>query len=97
MPRATCIELALMSREEAATLLLRLANIEQAAYLKQHKGAEWPPKAAHDIVAECGLLPMTVSIASQVVRSWGDGWEKSVLPLLKQQHSNKRWAQSTEG
>jgi hypothetical protein len=58
-------------------------------YLKQHKGAEWPPKAAHDIAAECGLLPMTLSIASQVVRSWGDGWEESVLPLLKQQHSNK--------
>jgi hypothetical protein len=32
---------------------------------------------------------MTLSIASQVVRSWGDGWEESVLPLLKQQHSNK--------
>jgi hypothetical protein len=32
---------------------------------------------------------MTLSIASQVVRSWGDGWEKSVLPLLKQQHSKK--------
>jgi hypothetical protein len=33
---------------------------------------------------------MTLSIASQVVRSWGDGWEVSVLPLLKQQqHSNK--------
>jgi hypothetical protein len=89
VPRAACIELALMSREEAATLLLGLANIEQAAYLKQHKGAEWPPKAAHDIAAECGLLPMTLSIASQVVRSWGDGWEESVLPLLKQQHSNK--------
>jgi hypothetical protein len=92
MPRATCIELALMSREEAATLLLRLANIEQAAYLKQHTGTEWPPKAAHNIAAECGLLPMTLSIASQVVRSWGDGWEESVLPLLKQQHSNKSTA-----
>jgi hypothetical protein len=32
---------------------------------------------------------MTLSIASQVVRSWGDGWEESVLPLLRQQHSNK--------
>jgi hypothetical protein len=89
MPRAACIELALMSQDEAATLLLGLANIQQATYLKQHKGAKWPPKAAHDIAAECGLLPMTLSIASQVVRSWGDGWEKSVLPLLKQQHSNK--------
>jgi hypothetical protein len=89
VPRAACIELALMNRDEAAALLLGLANIQQAAYLKQHKGAEWPPKAAHDIAAECGLLPMTLSIASQVVRSWGDGWEKSVLPLLKQQHSNK--------
>jgi hypothetical protein len=85
LPRAACIELALMNRDEAAALLLGLAHIQQAAYLKQHKGAEWPPKAAHDIAAECGLLPMTLSIASQVVRSWGDGWEKSVLPLLKQQ------------
>jgi hypothetical protein len=89
VPRATCIELALMSRDEAAALLLGLANIQQATYLKQHKGAEWPPKAAHDIAEECGLLPMTLSIASQVVRSWGDGWEESVLLLLKQQHSNK--------
>jgi hypothetical protein len=89
VPRAACIELALMSRVEAVTLLLGLANIQKATYLKQHKDAEWPPKAAHDIAAECGLLPMTLSIASQVVRSWGDGWEKSVLPLLKQQHSNK--------
>jgi hypothetical protein len=89
VPRAACIELALMNRDEAAALLLGLAHIQQAAYLKQHKGAVWPPKAAHDIAAECGLLPMTLSIASQVVRSWGDGWEESVLPLLKQQHSNK--------
>jgi hypothetical protein len=89
VPRAACIELALMNRDEAAALLLGLANIQQAAYLKQHKGAVWPPKAAYDIAAECGLLPMTLSIASQVVRSWGDGWEESVLPLLKQQHSNK--------
>jgi hypothetical protein len=89
VPRAACIELALMNRDEAAALLLGLANIQQAAYLKQRNGAEWPPKAAHDIAAECGMLPMTLSIASQVMRSWGDGWEESVLPLLKQQHSNK--------
>jgi hypothetical protein len=94
VPRAACIELALMNRDEAASLLLGLANIQQAAYLKQHKGAEWPPKAAYDIASECGLLPMTLSIASQVVRSWGDGWEESVLQLLKQQHSNKSSASS---
>jgi hypothetical protein len=96
MPRAACIELALMNQDEAASLLLGLANIQQADYLKQHKGAEWPPKAAHDIAAECGLLPMTLSIASQVVRSWGDGWEESVLPLLKQQHSKKPSASGSE-
>jgi hypothetical protein len=89
VPRAACIELALMNQDEAVALLLGLAHIHQAAYLKQHKGAVWPPKAAREIAAECGLLPMTLSIASQAVRSWGDGWEKSVLPLLKQQHSNK--------
>jgi hypothetical protein len=97
MPRAACIELALMNRDEAAALLLGLANIQQAAYLKQHKGAKWPPKAAHDIAAECGLLPMTLSIASQVVRSWGEGWEESVLPLLKQQHSNKSSGSGSSG
>jgi hypothetical protein len=86
VPRAACIELALMNRDEAAVLLLGLAHIQQAAYLKQHTDAVWPPKAAYDIAAECGLLPMTLSIASQVVRSWGDGWEKSVLPLLKRQN-----------
>jgi hypothetical protein len=32
-----------------------------------------------------------------VVRSWGDGWEASVLPLLKQQHSNKSSAGGTSG
>jgi hypothetical protein len=95
VPRAACIELALMNQDEAASLLLGLANIEQVAYLKHHKGAEWPPKAAYEIAAECGLLPMTLSIASQVVRSWGDGWEKSVLPLLKQQHSKKPSASSS--
>jgi hypothetical protein len=97
VPRAACIELALMNQDEAAALLLGLANIEQAAYRKQHKGAEWPPKAAHDIAAECGMLPMTLAIASQVVRSWGDGWEESVLPLLKQQHSNKKPSASGSG
>ena len=63
-----------MGRDEAVALLLELANVEEAEYLKDHPGAAWPPRAAYTIAAECGLLPGTLTIAAQVVRSWGDGW-----------------------
>ena len=82
MPKAACIELALMDEEEAVVLLLDLANVEKNVYLKQ--ASEWPPAAAYKIAAECGLLPMTLAIAGKVVRSWGAGWEQAVLPLLRQ-------------
>ena len=35
-------------------------------------------------MSECGLLPITLTIAAQVVRSWGDGWEEAVLPLMRE-------------
>ena len=66
-------------------LLLDLANIEEDEYLKEQPGAAWPPQAAYTIAAECGLLPITLTIAAQVVRSWGDGWQTAVLPLLREQ------------
>ena len=62
-----------MSRSEAVALLLDLAGIEEEAFTKEHPQAEWPPEAAYSIVAECGLLPITLTIAAQVVRSWGRG------------------------
>eukprot|EP00935_MAST-01C_sp_MAST-1C-sp1_P000566 g566.t1 len=85
VPKATRVELPLMGKDEAASLLLDLANIEEAEYLKEHPGAAWPPQAAYTIAAECGLLPVTLTIAAQVVRSWGDGWEIAVLPLLREE------------
>ena len=63
-----------MGKDEAVELLLELANVEEAEYLKEHPGAAWPPAAAYTIAAECGLLPVTLTIAAQVVRSWGEGW-----------------------
>ena len=74
VPKATRLELPLMGRDEAVALLLELANVEEAEYLKDHPGSAWPPRAAYTIAAECGLLPVTLTIAAQVVRSWGDGW-----------------------
>ena len=74
VPKATRVELPLMDQDEAVTLLLNLANVDQKAYLKAHPRSEWPPHAAYEIAAECGLLPITLTIAAQVVRSWGVGW-----------------------
>ena len=84
VPKATRVELPLMGKDEAVALLLDLANIEEDEYLKEHPGAAWPPQAAYTIAAECGLLPITLTIAAQVVRNWGSGWQESVLPLLRE-------------
>ena len=62
-----------MGRDEAVALLLDLANIDEAGYRKEHPQSAWPPQAAYPIVTECGLLPITLIIAAQVVRSWGSG------------------------
>ena len=72
--KATRVELPLMGKDEAVALLLDLADVEESSYLKEQPGAAWPPQAAHTIAAECGLLPVTLTIAAQVVRSWGSGW-----------------------
>ena len=74
VPKATRVELPLMGKDEAVALLLELANVDEAEYLKEHPEAAWPPQAAYTIAAECGLLPITLTIAAQVVRSWGEGW-----------------------
>ena len=84
VPKATRVELPLMGKDEAVALLLELANVEEADYLKENPRSAWPPQAAYTIAAECGLLPVTLTIAAQVVRSWGGGWEEAVLPLLRE-------------
>ena len=43
---------------------------------------------AYTIASECGLLPITLTIAAQVVRAWGDGWETAVLPLLREKEGS---------
>ena len=73
VPKATRVELPLMRKDEAVALLLDLAGVHKSAYLKQHPDSAWPPQGAENIAVECGLLPMTLTIAAQVVRSWGAG------------------------
>eukprot|EP00935_MAST-01C_sp_MAST-1C-sp1_P002419 g2419.t1 len=84
VPKATRVELPLMGKDEAVALLMELGNINETNYTKENPGSEWPPQAASAIVLECGLLPITLTIAAQVVRSWGEGWEEAVLPLLRE-------------
>jgi NB-ARC domain. len=74
VPKATRVELPLMGKNEAVALLMDLANVDEAEYRKDNPDSSWPPQAAYTIAAECGLLPITLTIAAQVVRSWGDGW-----------------------
>ena len=45
VPKATRVELPLMDEEEAVALLLNLANVEEAAYVKEQPGSAWPPEA----------------------------------------------------
>jgi hypothetical protein len=85
--RATCIELSMMAKDEAVALLLDVAGISKQAYkIENPTSSQWPPPAAYDLAVECGLLPITLTITAQLVRSWGKGWEKAVLPLLKEEH-----------
>ena len=86
----------LMGKDEAVALLLELANVEEAEYLKEQPSSAWPPPAAYKIVTECGLLPITLTIAAQVVRSWGDGWEMAVLPLLREKEGSSRTSTAEE-
>ena len=72
VPKAMRVEWPLMGQDEAVALLLDLANVEEAGYMKEHPESAWPPQAAYTIAAECGLLPITLTIAAQVVRSWGE-------------------------
>ena len=84
--RATCIELSMMAKDEAVALLLDVAGITKHAYQIENPDSQWPPPAAYGLASECGLLPITLTITAQLVRSWGKGWEKAVLPLLQEEH-----------
>ena len=74
LPKATRVELPLMGKDEAVALLLDLASIDEKSYFAEQPDSAWPPDAAYEIAAECGLLPITLIIAAQVMRSWGSGW-----------------------
>ena len=96
VPRATVVELLVMGKNEAVALMLDLANIQQEVYLKEHPSSQWPPQGAYAIASECGMLPIMLTVAAQVVRSWGQGWEEAVLPLLKEQYDTGGTGASVE-
>ncbi len=70
VPKATRVELPLMGEDEAVALLLDLAGVDEVEYLKERPAAEWPPQAAYTVAVECALLPITLAIAAQDIRSW---------------------------
>jgi hypothetical protein len=47
MPKATCVKLSVMGKDEAVVLLLDVANIDQATYLASHVRATWPHREQH--------------------------------------------------
>ena len=55
VPKATRVELPLMGKDEAVALMLDLANVSKASYLKEHPGSAWPPKAGESasVVYSC--------------------------------------------
>jgi hypothetical protein len=88
----------MIAKDEAAALLLDVAGINKQTYQSENPGLLWPPSAAYDLAAECGLLPITLTITAQLVRSWGKGWEEAVLPKcfersmqLGQGGAQRRW------
>ena len=89
VPKATRVELPLMDKDEAVALLLELAHIEETSYLKEQPGSAWPPAAAYTIAAECGLLPVTLTIAAQVVRAWGE--VRTILILGERSWGEERY------
>ena len=76
----------MMGKDEAVVLMLDVAGITKGAYQGENPGSLWPPPAAYELATECGLLPITLTITAQLVRSWGKGWEEAVLPLLREEH-----------
>ena len=42
------------------------------------------------------MLPIMLTVAALVVRSWGQGWEEAVLPLLKEQYDTGGTGASVE-
>ena len=45
VPKAKCVELPLMGKDEGVALLLDLANVEEGSYIKDNPASAWPPPA----------------------------------------------------
>eukprot|EP00935_MAST-01C_sp_MAST-1C-sp1_P001434 g1434.t1 len=82
VPDALTVDLSVLSKEEAAQLLMRTACLGDVP-------AESRPVAVDEITRQCGLLPLGIVLAGKVIASYGQGWETEVIELLRDSHSEQ--------
>ena len=82
-------------------MLMEIGDVNEAEYRAQHPGQDFPPPAALRIASECGNLPLTVTLAGKMIKSWGSLWAdidggRGVLAVL-QKDNKKYWRRSAGG
>ena len=86
--------LQLLRIEDSAAMLMEIGQVDEKAYRAQNPGIiDFPPPAALRIASECGNLPLTLTLAGKMIRTWGGLWAdidggKGVLAAL--QKDNKQ-------
>eukprot|EP00935_MAST-01C_sp_MAST-1C-sp1_P000185 g185.t1 len=95
------VPLQLLKIEESAAMLMEIGDVHEAEYRAQHPGQDFPPPAALRIASECGNLPLTVTLAGKMIKSWGSLWAdidggRGVLAVL-QKDNKKYWRRSAGG
>ena len=82
------VPLELLRIEDSAAMLMEIGQVDEAEYLAQHPGTDFPPQAALRIASECGNLPLMITLAGKMIRQWGSLWAdidggKGVLSVLQ--------------
>ena len=82
------VPLELLRIEDSAAMLMEIGQVDEAEYLAQNPGTDFPPQAALRIASECGNLPLMITLAGKMIRQWGSLWAdidggKGVLSVLQ--------------
>ena len=82
------VPLELLRIEDSAAMLMEIGQVDEAEYRAQNVGTDFPPQAALRIASECGNLPLMLTLAGKMIRSWGSLWAdidggKGVLSVLQ--------------
>ena len=78
-----------MTEDEAARLLMLTAFGSNDDNGDSDMPAEATPPVIAEVARECGLLPLTLTIAGRIINEYGEGWEGSIMKLIANQHSNR--------